>query len=554
MGDPHDNTAEAENVTPSTLVSQAGQCGPDRRQFSAAAVPAVASASGPDDVVTLTYRPIPSSASTTEPRVVASREHPLPQFEPTQFSHAEVPKMEPELPQESTEESTGDSQESEEDEASRPRTRGPAAKTKKTKSESHLERVQYESEGEVTVISVSGFPKEMALPAAELMERMIDDRENTTKSVKRLPRIRDMEKFNELASLYAATESGLDEDGGRTLTIAEQEKIHRDWAKHPHREALLEYSTDLLSLYKTCLRLWKCVPEDIISKSYLLQYDESQDTRAVLSADDRLSDVRKRVAETMKNSLWNWLFREVDRIVEKGHRKKEAPAPSPDRVLKVHKRHLEILIQALDGLAGPTGFPLFPPAAFMRAAVNGPIWDADFPTTSTIREVRNRVLLREQELDFMKEKLYIRDSDHEDASVRDYQGVEGPESPARLVSREDEFQADDEVDGREVQVDDIDSQSVEVSSSDIQHFEEDTDNAQPIEADNTISQDSELGDTDIEDVRLESIHMAGRPMGLFKSDPEDSSNEDMEMRSSDSLMREEARLASTKLGEAEAQH
>ena len=52
----------------------------------------------------------------------------------------------------------------------------------------------------------------------------------------------------------------------------------RFWSKNPRRERFLNVggNRDLLTLYKSCLRLMRCLPEDIISCQYDLDYDMSQ--------------------------------------------------------------------------------------------------------------------------------------------------------------------------------------------------------------------------------------------------------------------------------------
>ena len=63
-----------------------------------------------------------------------------------------------------------------------------------------------------------------------------------------------------------------------TWTAAHRERVERSWLEDPERERLLavDGQKDLLTLYKACLRLVHCLPEDIISCRFNLEYDMDQ--------------------------------------------------------------------------------------------------------------------------------------------------------------------------------------------------------------------------------------------------------------------------------------
>ncbi len=68
-----------------------------------------------------------------------------------------------------------------------------------------------------------------------------------------------------------------------TWTAKHRERVERSWIKDPKRERLLAThgQKDLLTLYKACLRLVHCLPEDIISCRFNLEYDMDQNRRIV---------------------------------------------------------------------------------------------------------------------------------------------------------------------------------------------------------------------------------------------------------------------------------
>ncbi len=65
---------------------------------------------------------------------------------------------------------------------------------------------------------------------------------------------------------------------GPNWTAEQGAAVYRDWLAAPSRPRLLDVNgkKELLTLYKACLRLMRCLPEDIISCRFNLEYDLSQ--------------------------------------------------------------------------------------------------------------------------------------------------------------------------------------------------------------------------------------------------------------------------------------
>ncbi|KAH6631247.1 hypothetical protein F5144DRAFT_647669 [Chaetomium tenue] len=65
---------------------------------------------------------------------------------------------------------------------------------------------------------------------------------------------------------------------GSTWTANDRDEVDRAWDKSAHREKLLDVAKnkEMLTLYKCCLRLMRCLPEDIISCRFDLEYDIDQ--------------------------------------------------------------------------------------------------------------------------------------------------------------------------------------------------------------------------------------------------------------------------------------
>jgi hypothetical protein len=74
-----------------------------------------------------------------------------------------------------------------------------------------------------------------------------------------------------------------------TWTAADRERIEYRWKKMSKKmDRLLQVKTnnDLLTLYKACLRLMRCLPEDIIGCRFNMKYDLEQN-RATKKGGDR---------------------------------------------------------------------------------------------------------------------------------------------------------------------------------------------------------------------------------------------------------------------------
>jgi hypothetical protein len=67
-------------------------------------------------------------------------------------------------------------------------------------------------------------------------------------------------------------------DPNSKWTDKDRRLVERRWDKHPRREKLLNVDgqKELLTLYKACLRLMHCLPEDIIGCRFNLEYDETK--------------------------------------------------------------------------------------------------------------------------------------------------------------------------------------------------------------------------------------------------------------------------------------
>ncbi|AEO67381.1 uncharacterized protein THITE_109854 [Thermothielavioides terrestris NRRL 8126] len=65
---------------------------------------------------------------------------------------------------------------------------------------------------------------------------------------------------------------------GDMWTAKDRAHVERLWDEDPMRERLLDLdrNKDILTLYKACLRLLRCLPEDIISCQFDLEYDTDQ--------------------------------------------------------------------------------------------------------------------------------------------------------------------------------------------------------------------------------------------------------------------------------------
>ncbi|KAM7212247.1 hypothetical protein V8F06_012383 [Rhypophila decipiens] len=415
-------------------------------------------------------------------------------FDPKEYQPIEVPDIETEINQGESEDSENSSDEEElsDQESTGPQRTLRSGGTPKPR----LQTVEYEviEETGVTVFQLHGLGKDMAQGVAGFLQRIQDDRNKACEHVKKMGRVKSLGEFEKLLPLMAVSDEAQGEVGG--LTLAEKESIREEWQRDPQREQLLKSSNDMHTLYKTCLRLWKCVPEDIISRQFYLVYDQSQNIRgrkdgkesliwsttfckhlcALITHDvwatqpSRLAtaifylvkvdkhnlhpwsedspveemsdmfpmwmaeeaarpgnegasvvDVRKQVVQKHgPSSWWNWLFCGIESVIQRKRteiKKKVADQPSWDRDLQVHNRHLEILIEALDGLAGLTGFLLFRPLSLIRPAVNGNEREPEAARGSA-RQVAHKYPLRSRPgSDFDAEDLDTPATDNSDVEI-----------------------------------------------------------------------------------------------------------------------------------------
>ncbi|KAK4213113.1 hypothetical protein QBC37DRAFT_374328 [Rhypophila decipiens] len=477
-------------------------------------------------------------------------------FDPKEYQPIEVPDIETEINQGESEDSENSSDEeelSDQESTGRQRTLRSGGTPKP-----RLQTVEYEviEETGVTVFQVHGLGKDMAQGVAGFLQRIQDDRNKASEHVKKMGRVKSLGEFEKLLPLMAVSDEAQGEVGG--LTLAEKESIREEWQRDPQREQLLESSTDMRTLYKTCLRLWKCVPEDIISRQFYLVYDQSQNIRgrkdgkesliwsttfckhlcALIPHDvwatqpSRLAtaifyvvkvdkhdlrpwsedspveemsdmlpmwmaeeaarpdnegasvvDVRKQVVQKHgPSSWWNWLFCGIESVIQRKRteiKKKVADQPSWDRDLQVHNRHLEILIEAIDGLAGPTGFPPFLPLSLIRPAVNGARSVRDFPTKSDIRAKDARESLAQQAVPQVAEEIV-------DENEREPEAARGS---ARQVAHKYPLRSRSDFDAENLDTPATDNSDVEITNS--VEFDEDVnaDDEEDVDADEDLAND-----------------------------------------------------------------
>jgi hypothetical protein len=95
---------------------------------------------------------------------------------------------------------------------------------------------------------------------------------------------------------------------GPAWTAKDRRKVDTDWGKFAQRKQLLDVAKnkDLLTLHKSCLRLMRCLPEDIIGCRFNLEYDVDQN-RALARGQSLLwsGPFCKSLAALLVHPLWD---------------------------------------------------------------------------------------------------------------------------------------------------------------------------------------------------------------------------------------------------------
>ncbi|KAM7223514.1 hypothetical protein V8F06_000988 [Rhypophila decipiens] len=235
-----------------------------------------------------------------------------------------------------------------------------------------------------------------------------------------------------------------------TWTAEESKKLRNEWDKlccsSAATKSLLSagQGSDLMTLYKTCLRLYRCFPDDIISVDNNLVYHHPENNRPLKDGYENpnwyvikvengdqtpwwiegetlevprrlqqlshsnlgtgLPQLHKHLLEQTpesRESSWSMLFSAVERLVKKRDKPVQRRGCEP---YKVELFHIDILTRALDQM-GFAGVPMYRPtrliAAMTTQARSGPY---DYPTEKDMKEERKYALHRRREKDAIREK------------------------------------------------------------------------------------------------------------------------------------------------------
>ncbi len=130
-----------------------------------------------------------------------------------------------------------------------------------------------------------GKPEGLAIRAADSLNRFMESVPDLLDDIRdwmshSRPRISSLAEVKILLPRLPLSERWTDHD--RAL-------VERDWNQFLDREKMLDVrgNKDILTLYRTCLRLMRCLPDDIISCRYDLEYDANQN-RAISEGHRRL--------------------------------------------------------------------------------------------------------------------------------------------------------------------------------------------------------------------------------------------------------------------------
>ncbi|KAK3290390.1 uncharacterized protein B0H64DRAFT_57359 [Chaetomium fimeti] len=273
---------------------------------------------------------------------------------------------------------------------------------------------------------------------------------------------------------------------GSAWTAKDRANVDRAWRKSAQRKELLDVAKnkDLLTLHKCCLRLMRCLPEDIIGCRFDLKYDLDQNRAlargqsllwsgpfckslaallvhpmwdgavAPLAAaiqytvivetndngpwvmdvpgcDEFLAGLLKRKREQPEKntaelrrelhekmvvgkrdkygretgiclSRWDTLFHVIEKLAALASAERSGQTPSPRETrgasepFLVHRRHLELLIKALDSMTH-MGFPQLLPLEVLVRGISGRRSVKDYPQAGHIVALREYSLLCERE-------------------------------------------------------------------------------------------------------------------------------------------------------------
>ncbi|KAH6848427.1 hypothetical protein B0I37DRAFT_446506 [Chaetomium sp. MPI-CAGE-AT-0009] len=237
--------------------------------------------------------------------------------------------------------------------------------------------------------------------------------------------------------------------------------VDRDWRKHPQRTQLLRVAgnKELLTLYKCSLRLMRCLPEDIISCRFNLEYDLNQN-RALARGQRPFwsGSFCKSLAALFVHPMWRgsvaplvaaiqytiivenndsgpWVMevpgcdRFLSRLLNRKRQQPATKAPElrrqlhaemtvtqPDefgREIGIDRSRWDVLFQAqshrllsnaLDSMAH-MGFPVFMPLELYNRGISGRRSPKDYPQAQDLAALREYSLVCERERLAYKAKL-----------------------------------------------------------------------------------------------------------------------------------------------------